>query len=251
MQAASNPVIVHDELPERLLLWGDLHGHTLMSDGRGTVEEFYDFAERVAGLDFCAVTDHAFEVLDEMWEHSKKVTNQAYKPGHFVTFQAYEWSGITPLGGDHNCYFLDDDPPIFRSTLMYTPSNLQMYHGPDPKRKHVTDIFAELNKRLQDRNVFCIPHFGGRKGNPQWHDAKVQRMIEIFSEHQRSEQWAQTFLNKNYRLGIMASTDGHFGNPGYGYLKPSYDWDQQEIGMAAVAVYAPKRTARVHIPCTL
>lgn len=32
------------------------------------------------------------------------------------------------------------------------------------------------------------------------------------------------------------------GNPGYGYLRPKHDWDNQEIGMAAVAVYAPERT---------
>jgi len=67
-------------------------------------------------------------------------------------------------------------------------------------------------------------------------------MIEIFSEHRRGEDWATTFLTKGYRLGIIASTDGHYGNPGYGYLKPTYDWDNQEIGMAAVAVYAPERT---------
>ncbi len=241
-QADGNPVRVAAQRPDELLLWGDLHGHTLFSDGRGTVEEFYDFAENVAGLDFCAVTDHAFEVLDEMWEHSKKITNRAYRPGRFVTFQAFEWSGITPLGGDQNCYFLEDDPPILRSTSYYTPSNLQMYHGAAPKLAHVNDVFSELNKRLRDRNVFCIPHYGGRQGNPQFHDERVQRMIEIFSEHRRSEDWASKFLQRGHRLGIMASTDGHYGNPGYGYLKPSFDWDRQEIGMAAVAVYAAERT---------
>jgi len=241
-QATGNPLRVDNKRPEQLLLWGDLHGHTLFSDGRGTVEEFYDFAENVVGLDFCAVTDHAFEIPDEMWEHSKKVTNRAYRPGRFVTFQAYEWSGITPLGGDHNCFFLDDDPPIYRSTSYYTPENLQMYHGPTPKQEHVTDVFAKLKKHLQDKNVFCIPHFGGRRGNPEWHDMEVQRMIEIFSEHRRSEDWATTFLTKGHRLGIIASTDNHYGNPGYGYLRPKGDWDHQEIGMAAVAVYAPERT---------
>jgi len=241
-QCVGNPVRVRGRRPRRLLLWGDLHGHTLQSDGRGTVEEFYDFAENFSGLDFCAVTDHAFELLDEMWEHSKEVTNRVNRPGRFVTFQAYEWSGITPLGGDHNCYFLDADPPLYRSTSYYTPDNLQMYHGPVPKQKHITEVFAQLEQHLRNKDVFCIPHWGGRHGNPQWHDPKVQRMIEIFSEHRRSEDWATTFLTKRYRLGIIASTDGHYGNPGYGYLRPSYDWEHQEIGMAAVAVYAPQQT---------
>jgi len=59
-KCTSNPVRVEAKQPQMLLLWGDIHGHTLNSDGRGTVEQFYDFAENVAGLDFCAVTDHAF-----------------------------------------------------------------------------------------------------------------------------------------------------------------------------------------------
>lgn len=241
-QATGNPVRAAREQPKRLLLWGDIHGHTLYSDGRGTVEEYYDFARRVAGLDFCSVTDHAFEILDDMWAHSKAVTNRLYEPGHFVTFQAFEWSGKTDVGGDHNVYFLENDPPIYRSTSYYDRRNFQMYHGPTAKEPHITDVFAKLAEQLRDRDVFTIPHYGGRRGNPKWHDPRVQRMVEIFSEHRRSEDWASTFLKQGYRMGIMASTDGHFGNPGYGYLKPTYDWGTQEIGMAAVAVYAAERT---------
>ncbi len=242
LRQTANPVRVTAERPETLLLWGDLHGHTLFSDGRGTIEEFYDFAERVAGLDFCAVSDHAFELIDEMWEHSKLVTNRVNRPGRFVTFQAYEWSGTSKMGGDHNCYFLDDDPPLYRSTNYYTPSNLQMYHGPDPMQEKINDVFAKLREHLRNKDVFCIPHFGGRSGNPAMHDPKVQRLIEVFSEHRRSEDWATKYLTRGHRLGIMASTDGHYGNPGHGYLKPSYDWDKQEIGMAALAVRTPRHT---------
>jgi hypothetical protein len=245
-KSTSNPVRVTDKEPQPLLLWGDLHGHTLFSDGRGTVEEYYDFAENVAGLDFCAVSDHAFQIVDWMWEHSKKVTNSVYKPGKFVTFQAYEWSGQKDVGGDHNVYFLDGDPPLFRSRSYYNYKNLQMHHGPESQVNHVEDIFVLLSKHLKNKDVFCIPHYGGRTGNPNWHNPKVQRMIEIFSEHRRSEDWATTFLKKRYRLGIMASTDNHFGNPGYGYLKPTvkpatYDWKKHEIGMALVAVYAKEQ----------
>ena len=244
LEGAGNPVQITRTRPEHLLLWGDIHGHTLYSDGRGTVEEFYKFGRDVAGLDFCAVTDHAFEVLDEMWIHSKRVTNRFNEPGRFVTFQAFEWSGLTSVGGDHNVYFLEDDPPIYRSPSYYDPRNSQMVHSPESKVNHVTDLFTRLSERMQNKDIFCIPHYGGRRGNPKWHDPKVQRMIEIFSEHRRSEDWATTFLEKGYRLGVMASTDGHFGNPGYGYLKPSGQWDKQEIGMAALAVYAPERTRK-------
>ncbi len=239
--AAANPVRVAAQPPSELLLWGDLHGHTLLSDGRGTVDEYYDFAERVAGLDFCAVSDHAFEMVDEMWEHCKAVTNARNRPGRFVTIHGYEWSGRTSDGGDHNVYFLEDDPPIYRSTLMYDSRNLQMDHVSE-KVETVAELMARLAARLKYKDVFCIPHFGGRRGNPRWHDPRVQRLIEIYSDHRRSEPWAASFLAAGHRLGIMASSDNHYGNPGYGYLKILHDWDKQEIGTGLVAVYAGRRT---------
>jgi hypothetical protein len=242
LDQTGNPVLVASKRPERLLLWGDLHGHTLHSDGRGTVEEYYDFAQRVVGLDFCAVSDHAFELVDEMWEHSKAVTNRLNQPGRFVTINAYEWSGNTNVGGDHNCYFLEDDPPLYRSDNYYEPANLQMYHGPEPKIPHVEALLAKLEGRLGDRDVFCIPHWGGRHGNPAFHNPKVQRLVEIFSEHRRSENWASTFLAEGHRVGIMAASDDHYGNPGHGYLRPTYEWDTQEIGMGVVGVYAEEHT---------
>jgi hypothetical protein len=240
-QSISNPIHVTRTRPANELFWGDLHGHTLCSDGRDTVEEFYEFARRVVGLDFCAVTDHAFEMPDEMWRYCKDVTNRYNQPGRFVTFHGYEWSGATPNGGDHNVYFLDDDPPIFRSLTGYHPQNLQTYQGADYV-KTVTELFDRLANLLTNKNVFCIPHWGGRRGNPKWHDPRVQRLIEIFSDHQRSEPWAATFLSAGHRLGIMAGSDNHYGNPGYGYLKIRHDWTQQEIGTSAVAVYAPQLT---------
>ncbi len=242
LQAESNPIVVRENRPENLLLWGDLHGHTLFSDGRGSVEEFYTFARDFSGLDFCAVTDHAFEIVDWMWEHSKKVTNDFNDPGRFVTLQAYEWSGKSDVGGDHNVFFLDDDPPLYRSRSYYDYKNLQMYHGPEPQVNHIEDLFITLQKLQKDNDIFCIPHYGGRQGNPAYHNPKIQRMVEIFSEHRRSHDWAAGFLLNGHRLGIIASTDGHFGNPGYGYLKEVADWDEQEIGMASVAVYAEERT---------
>jgi hypothetical protein len=237
-----NPVRVRERRSEYRLLWGDLHGHTIYSDGRGSVTDFYDFAKNTAGLDFCAVTDHAFEVTDEQWADSKKVTNTWNQPGEFVTFQAYEWSGMTNVGGDHNVFFLHDDPPIFRSRSFYDYRNLEMYHGKQTQRNHIEDLFASLDPLLGERDVFAIPHWGGRRANPNFHHPELQRMIEIFSEHQRSDEWAMPFLSNGYRLGIIASTDGHYGNPGYGFLHPAREGETQKVGLASVAVYAQEQT---------
>ncbi|HIF06099.1 MAG TPA: DUF3604 domain-containing protein [Gemmatimonadetes bacterium] len=237
-----NPVRVREKAPDRLLLWGDLHGHTLYSDGRGSVDAFYDFARNTAGLDFCAVTDHAFEVTDAQWAHSKEITNEWYRPGEFVTLQAYEWSGLTELGGDHNVFFVENDPPILRSRSYYDARNLEMYHGVEPQPEHIDDLFLRLEGISGGGDIFAIPHWGGRRANPEFHHPELQRMVEIFSEHRRSAEWAMQFLQNGQRLGIIASTDGHYGNPGYGFLRPARSDRPQEIGHAAVAVYAVDRT---------
>jgi Protein of unknown function (DUF3604) len=78
--------------------WGDLHGHTLNSDGRGTVDQYYRYADQIAGLDVCAVTDHDFMLSDAAWARSKQATNAHYRPGRFVTLQAFEWSGFSDVG---------------------------------------------------------------------------------------------------------------------------------------------------------
>ena len=41
------------------LYFGQLHAHTAFSDGSGTVQEAFDYASKVSGLDFFAVTDHS------------------------------------------------------------------------------------------------------------------------------------------------------------------------------------------------
>ena len=40
------------------LYFGQLHAHTNLSDGTGTVAQAFDHASKVANLDFLALTDH-------------------------------------------------------------------------------------------------------------------------------------------------------------------------------------------------
>lgn len=53
--------------------FGQLHSHTTLSDGAGTIDEAYAWARDNAGLDFFAVTDHS-NYLDKMPTSDKKGT---------------------------------------------------------------------------------------------------------------------------------------------------------------------------------
>ena len=55
----SNPARSFDKPPEYSIFWGDLHGHSGLSDGLGdTADDYYLFARDIAYLDVCALTDH-------------------------------------------------------------------------------------------------------------------------------------------------------------------------------------------------
>ena len=246
--AVSNPFIVHASRPSEVVLWGDLHTHTKYSDGRGTPDEMYQFGRDYAALDFCAISDHDFTTTDWMWEDIQRATKDFYEPERYVTFLGYEWSGTTDVGGDHNVYTTDGRMPLYRSYTGYNYRNLRMYHGPNKMAGHVEDLFRLLGENFRDENLLVIPHYGGRPGNPEWHNPELQRGIEVFSDHRRSENWVSTFLEKGHRVGIMASTDNHSGNAGYGVRRQDREvgedrdtfsrFSPAERGTALMAVYA-------------
>jgi hypothetical protein len=202
MEAISNAVRVHEVAPEARIYWGDIHTHTKYSDGRGTPAELYEFGKKYAAIDFAAVSDHAFTTTDWMWDEIQRVSNELNEPGRYVTLLGYEWSGSSDVGGDHNVYTVGDAMPLIRSYNGYNYRNLRMYHGPNKQAGHVEDLFRLLSESFRDENLLVIPHFGGRRGNPEWHNPKLQRGVEIFSDHRRSEDWASTFLEKGHRVGL-------------------------------------------------
>lgn len=237
LSALSNPIHIYKSEKSSKIFWGDIHGHTLFSDGRETVDHFYRYCRDVAFLNFCAVTDHAYMVSDKAWEESKKITEHFYKQNKFITLQAFEWSGLSEVGGDHNIFFRDKNPPIFRSRSYYDKRNQQAYHGAAPFVNSIEELHQYLEKNYKVGDVFSIPHFGGRAANSKWHNPKVERLVEIFSEHRRSHKWAYDFLNKGYKLGIIGSSDNHTGRPGNGFLKNPF-FKKIEINTALVAIIA-------------
>jgi hypothetical protein len=252
MSAEGNATVALDRPARDNIYWGDIHTHTMYSDGRGTPDETYDFGKRVSALDFTAVTDHSFLVEDWMWDDLRKSAARFNQPGRFVTFLAYEWSGMAEVGGDHNVYTADPDMPIVRCYSYFNYDNLRMYHGPNKGANHVDDLFRTLMTRFRDENLMVIPHYGGRHANPAFHNPQLQRNIEIVSDHRRSEDWASKFLQNGWRLGIIGSTDQHSGNAGFGIRRAGTKGGEEgevfeptspaENGTALVAVYAPRLT---------
>ncbi len=115
--AISNPVEIMDEKDERdQIFWGEIHGHTEMSDGTGAFENLYYDAKHNGSLDFAAAADHACYFTDNQWEWMQDITNSFNKDGEFCTLVGYEWAGNQ---GHRNIYTSRNRLKLFRG--MYEP----------------------------------------------------------------------------------------------------------------------------------
>lgn len=96
--------------------YGQLHSHTTLSDGQGTVEEAYTWARDKGKADFFAVTDHSnwFDndtnwTLSTKWKQLKDTAASFNNDGSFVALSGYEmtWSGSTGGWGHINTFNTD------------------------------------------------------------------------------------------------------------------------------------------------
>ncbi len=220
------------------LYWGDLHSHTVLSDGLGTVDDYMRFARDTAGLDFCAIGDHSQYLSDEDWRSIQDATRAYNQPGRFTTFLAHEYSHNSrglPYYGDKVVVFPDDEAPLYRATT-------------DLTKRVYTDL-AEIGPKWRDLGAILTIHCHAR-GVTSYYDPELVRLLEIYSiwgsaeregcerqmlpsqERNYAGDFAQDALNAGYRVGFIASGDEHAGLPGLGsWLRV---WEAYPAGLTAV-----------------
>ncbi len=258
----SNPIVCDSNVSDYKLFWGDIHGHSNVSDGVCSVDDYYVYARDVAGLDFTALTDHdarwgrrlGKDLSEAEWKFLKAKAREYNEPGKFVTFQAYEWTSNTH--GHRNVYYLEDDPPIFRCS------------------DSDSDTAEKLWEKLKGKKVMTIPHhpsglrfcIANGCAPVDWtvRNDQMQRLAEIFSVHGNSEYFGnpqsfilmyhaghfiQDALKIGHRFGIISSSDCHNGHPGLSGLYDHHSYDPAEATVSAnchrgclVGVYATELT---------
>jgi hypothetical protein len=207
MTEVSNPIIVREEKPELRLFWGDFHGQTKQTVGTGSLPEYFAFVRDVAGMDFGAWQGNDFQVTKGLWGEVKEIVKEFNDPGRFVTFLGYEWSGLTPAGGDHNVYFLGDDGPLHRSNHWLI----------EDRSDEETDRYpvSELWKTFKGRDdVLAVAHVGGRHANLDFHDPERVPLIEVHSHHGTFEWFLEEAMERGLRVGFVANSDDHTCRPG-------------------------------------
>jgi len=226
LRAVSNPLLC--DADARRVRWGDLHGHSQLTDGTGTPDAFYTYAREVAMLDFCALTDHDHWGLrfvdqhEEIWEHLQEVTNTHNEPDDFVTIVGYEWTSW--IHGHRHVLSFSDSATMLSSLA------------------EETDDPAELWAALRGTESMTLAHHSA--GGPiatNWEfapDPVLEPITEVMSVHGSSEamdspsliysplkgNFVRDILDEGYLLGFIASGDSHDGHPGLPHLDPYYNY---------------------------
>jgi len=209
-ESESNPIMVLPEKPDLTLFWGDFHGQTKQTVGTGTLDEYFSFVRDVAAMDFGGWQGNDFQITKELWREVQEKTRKFNEPGRFVVFLGYEWSGLTPAGGDHNIYFLDDEGELHRSNHWLIDDR----SDEENDRYPISELWKTF---LGRKDVMAVAHVGGRHANLEYYDAERVPLIEIHSHHGTFEWFLEEALRRELKVGFVANSDDHTCRPGLTY----------------------------------
>ena len=139
------PKRFYPEKSEYNVYYGELHGHSNLSDGEPDVDSYYKNIRDTAKLDFGALTDHDHggvgkaELYGDKWEEVKRAAKKYYEPGKFTTILGYE----------------RDSYPWYNNAVIY-------YNSHDGKMlgaENYGDISKEeLSEALGRDDIIVVPH---------------------------------------------------------------------------------------------
>ena len=218
-----NPIVVRHASTR--LIWADFHGHTGLTDGTGTPEDYFRYARDIARLDASALTDHdhwGVRPIDESSELAARIlaTSQRFHdPERFVTIPGYEWTSW--IHGHRHVLYFDDDA-----------QHATIYSSIDAD----TDRPDELWNALRGQAALTFAHHSaGEPVATNWFyapDPELEPLTEISSIHGMSEaadaplpvaggiagNFIRDVLLRGARLGFIGSGDSHDGHPGLAEL---------------------------------
>jgi hypothetical protein len=213
-----------------------VHGHTDVSDGKGSVEEFLSYARDVSRLDFVIVTDHDFgngppwRMPAEAWRHTQEAVDAYTVDGTFVAIAGYEWtsqpkywSGYADGVGSEGLF--DGPPKFYNHKNVYFPSRIPYLLSAKDSAYMTPDLLARAV--LANGGLIHNNHpSAGPDGRDQWdYDPEFYSVItntEIAADvaHYNGQTYAlniestvRGFLNDGGRTGFVSGTDTHEGHP--------------------------------------
>jgi hypothetical protein len=205
------------------LYFGDLHGHSLGSDGLKAPEDYFAYGREMAGLDICILTDHAeciYPANKYNWEYLVKTAEDSHHPNEFITFPAFEW---THGGWGHRCVYFHDAKTALQTG--YFSSADEKSDSPD-----------KLYELVRAAKPILIPHHTMAVYRWEVHDPELEPLVEIYSmwgssEYPDNPLWhlhlpegspVSQALQMGYQLGFVGGGDSHHGQPAQGITQSKF-----------------------------
>lgn len=210
--------------PDLKAFTGELHGHTLLSDGGVDIDFYFQNIRDNAHLDFAALTDHDHGGVGKptlwhggehsKWEQIKRKVREYYDEGTFTTILAYE----------------RDSYPFFSNMVLYFRSDdAEMVLDQHPGE------FTEAGYRrvLADPDILPVPHdtysFSAGGDFIRLDNDRIPSLMEIISRGDPAEYMGnpgfcsssaceggfyQDALRKGAKIGCIGGSDDHNGKNG-------------------------------------
>jgi hypothetical protein len=178
----------------------------LVGCGARTLDAFFAHARDFARLDFASHQANCFLVTTPEWHETEAVTERYNETGRFAALLGLEWSADTAKGGDRNLFFPGARAPITRCSHEYVADTSDV-------ASDLGDADA-LHAKYFGTDTLVALHVGGRTTDLRWHEPSLERLIEVHSTHATSEWFLFEALERGYRVGVTAGSDGVDGRPG-------------------------------------
>jgi hypothetical protein len=211
--------------------FGDIHTHSGETPdgridrgcGRESREDNYRYAQGPAALDFYCLTDHEAQVDENKIEEFFALAEKYDTPGSFACLRGFEF---TSLIFGHRCvYFRDTGGTIANACKRW---NEMTFHA--DTAVHPDEMYRILE--ATGARFLTVPHHPSAASHPfNWdlYNPKYDRLAEVYSTWGSSEYFGdfpqgatdryrglgvRDALDRGYRMGMIASSDGHDGHPG-------------------------------------
>ncbi len=218
------------------IVWGDVHGHTSLSDGKGSLDDYFTHARDVVKLDFVIVTDHDFgnappwRMPRDKWTLTQAKADQFTVNRRFVAIAGYEWTSQekywTQVGANVISERLFPGPPKhYNHKNVYFPCPVDYLFSAKDSAYNSPDLLAEAVRKQGGLIHNAHPEVGAA-GTDQFDYAPAHCAVIANTEmgpdimqfagktHQINvEQTVREFLNKGGKTGFVAGTDTHEGKP--------------------------------------
>ncbi|RTL73030.1 MAG: DUF3604 domain-containing protein [Hyphomicrobiales bacterium] len=213
----SNPLQAVSDAAELVHFWGDTHGQSNETLGTNSAREYFEFGRDKAFLDVMGHQGNDFQISKAFWEELNVLSREFDVAGQFVCIPGYEWSANTAVGGDRNVHFRHEGETIHRSShaQLTEPADFAD-EGTDAHDAH------ELFQKLKGRDCVVMAHVGGRYADIKYAHDPMETAVEVHSAWGTFEWILHDALEKGYRVGVVANSDGHKGRPGACYPGASF-----------------------------